>query len=81
MRGTIGLNSARPTRELITLVVLTMIALGYSLQQSLIVPALTTIQRELGASETTTTWLVTGFLLASSVATPIIGRLGDMYGR
>jgi MFS family permease len=81
MRGTIGSDNARPTRELITLVVLTMIALGYSLQQSLIVPALTTIQRELGASEITTTWLVTGFLLASSVATPIIGRLGDMYGR
>lgn len=72
---------ARTTRQTATLVVMAVIALGFSLQQSLIVPALTTIQRDLGASATTTTWLVTGFLLSSSVATPIIGRLGDMYGR
>lgn len=82
MRGTAkASDTARPTSELITLIVLAMIALGFSLQQSLVVPALTTIQRDLGASETATTWLVTGFLLSSSVATPIIGRLGDMFGR
>ena len=68
-------------REGVTLVILALIAFGFSLQQSLVVPALTTIQRDLGASATTTTWIVTGFLLSSSVATPIIGRLGDMFGR
>lgn len=71
----------RSARQTITLVVMAVIGLGYSLQQSLIVPALTTIQRDLGATATTTTWLVTGFLLSSSVATPIIGRIGDMFGR
>jgi MFS family permease len=81
MPGTTVHDDTRSPREVITLVILAVIALGFSLQQSLIVPALTTIQRELGASPTTTTWLVTGFLLSSSVATPIIGRLGDMYGR
>jgi MFS family permease len=83
MPGTTRTSSAdaRSTRELITLTILAVIALGFSLQQSLIVPALTTIQKDLGATATTTTWLVTGFLLSSSVATPIIGRLGDMYGR
>lgn len=65
----------------VTLTILSTIALGFSLQQSLVVPALTTIQLDLGASATSTTWLVTGFLLSSSIATPIIGRLGDMYGR
>jgi MFS family permease len=27
------------------------------------------------------TWLVTGFLLAAIVATPLLGRLGDLYGK
>ena len=27
------------------------------------------------------TWLLTGYLLSASVATSIIGRLGDMYGK
>lgn len=74
-------TDAPTTRQTITLVLMAVIGLGFSLQQSLIVPALTTIQRDLGASATTTTWLVTGFLLSSSVATPIIGRVGDMFGR
>ncbi len=71
----------RATREVATLAILALVALGFSLQQSLVVPALTTIQRELHAGPVATTWLVTGFLLSSSVATPIVGRLGDMYGR
>lgn len=71
-------SSARTT---VVLAVLTTAALVYSMLQSLVVPALTSIQRELGASETATTWIVTAFFLSSAVATPIIGRLGDMYGR
>src|SRR6202008_2657435 len=39
------------------------------------------IQRELGATQTGVTWLLTGFLLSASVGTAIIGRLGDMYGK
>ena len=27
------------------------------------------------------TWLLTGFLLSASIATSILGRLGDMYGK
>lgn len=35
----------------------------------------------LGASVSEVTWLITGFFLAASVATPIAGRLGDMFGK
>jgi MFS family permease len=76
-----GTASGRRSSTTITMVVLSAVALGFSLQQSLVIPALTTIQRDLDASATATTWLVTGFLLSSSVATPILGRLGDMFGR
>jgi EmrB/QacA subfamily drug resistance transporter len=64
--------------------VLAVLALGgisYALLQSLVVPALPEIQRSLHTSESAVGWLLTAFLLSASVATPIIGRLGDMYGK
>ena len=39
------------------------------------------MQHELHTTETGVTWLLTGYLLAASVGTSIIGRLGDMYGK
>ena len=39
------------------------------------------MQHELHTTETGITWLLTGYLLAASVGTAIIGRLGDMYGK
>jgi EmrB/QacA subfamily drug resistance transporter len=46
-----------------------------------VVPALPEIQSALHTSESSIGWLLTAFLLSASVATPIIGRLGDMYGK
>ncbi|MEA2324983.1 MAG: hypothetical protein QOD81_4833 [Solirubrobacteraceae bacterium] len=64
-----------------TLLVLAGAALAYALAQTMIVPAMPAIQRQLGGDAADTTWLLTAFLLTSSVATPIVGRLGDMYGK
>ena len=58
-----------------------MAALAFALQQTMVAPALPAIQEELGASATTVTFVLTVFLLTASVATPIIGRLGDMFGK
>jgi len=49
--------------------------------QSLVVPALPTLQQELQTTPTGVTWIFTAYLLAASVATPIAGRLGDMFGK
>jgi len=35
----------------------------------------------LRASPSTTSWILTAFLLSASVATPIVGKLGDVYGK
>ena len=47
----------------------------------MVVPALPELQRELGASTTWVTWVMTGFLLSAAVLTPILGKLGDRYGK
>ena len=64
-----------------TLAILALGALAYALAQTMIIPALPAIQKDYGASQTSSTWLLTAFLLTSSVCTPLLGRLGDMYGK
>ena len=53
-------------------------ALVVSLTQSMLVPVLGVLQRDFGANAN---WLLTSTLLAASVSVPIMGRLGDMYGK
>jgi EmrB/QacA subfamily drug resistance transporter len=65
----------------ITLGVLALAALAYALLQTMVAPALPEIQHELGATPTTVTWVLTVYLLSASVATPILGRLGDIFGK
>jgi EmrB/QacA subfamily drug resistance transporter len=54
---------------------------SFALLQSSTVTALPHIQRELGASQATASWILTAFLVSASVATPIAGRLGDARGK
>jgi EmrB/QacA subfamily drug resistance transporter len=65
----------------ITLAVLALAALSYALLQTMVAPALPEIQRDLDASTTSVTWVLTVYLLTASVATPILGRFGDMFGK
>ena len=64
-----------------TLGILALAGLAFSLQQTMIIPALPTLQRDLHTTTAWATWLLTGFLLVSAVATPILGKLGDQYGK
>ena len=64
-----------------TLVVLALGALAYALAQTMVVPALPEIQRQYGVDASDSTWVFTAFLVTSCVCTPILGRLGDMYGK
>lgn len=73
-----GTPRARPG---LTLGLLAVVCVSYVLQQTLVVPALPTIQRDLGTTTTWTAWVFTGFLLTSAVATPLLGKLGDTFGK
>ena len=65
----------------LTLFALSLGAIAYGLLQCFAIPALPEIQRELSASANSVSWVLTSFLISASVATPILGRLGDMYGK
>ncbi len=56
-------------------------SLAFALMQTLVIPALPVLQADLHTSAQWITWTVSIYLLTGSVATPIIGRLGDQYGK
>jgi len=64
-----------------TFAVLLLGVSAYALLQSLVVPVLPTIQRDLHTSQSTVTWVLTAYLLSASIFTPILGRVGDMVGK
>jgi len=70
-----------PVRFRATLAVLFLAVSAYGLLQGLVVPVLPVIQRQMHTSQTGAAWVFTAFLVCSSVATPILGRLGDIFGK
>lgn len=56
-------------------------SMAYALMQTFLIPALPVLQRELHTSTGWVTWTVTAYLLSGAVATPIISRLGDQFGK
>ncbi|GAB7106063.1 MFS transporter [Streptomyces phaeofaciens JCM 4814] len=69
------------TSTRLTFAVLATGAGVFSMLQSLIAPALPTVQHALHTSQSTATWVMTAYLLSASVFTPILGRAGDLIGK
>jgi EmrB/QacA subfamily drug resistance transporter len=67
-----------PTRSLL---ILSLGALAFALAQTMLIPALGELTHQLGTDASGIAWVLTGYLLAAAVATPIAGRLGDMFGK
>ena len=56
-------------------------AVDLGLELSIVLPALPALAVHYDASLIAVAWLATGFLLASVVAVPLVGRLGDLFGK
>jgi EmrB/QacA subfamily drug resistance transporter len=74
--------TATTQRQSVLLVVsgLMLVMLLASLDQTIVSTALPTIVGDLGGLEHIS-WVVTAYLLAITVVTPLYGKLGDLYGR
>src|SRR5947209_20457 len=72
-------RARRPTGAIIA--VLCLAGTTVSLQQTLVVALLPSFAQLLGVSGDDISWLITATLLTSAVATPVVARLADMYGK
>src|SRR2546425_9460506 len=74
-----GEAAAQPRVRLIFLALMLVLLLA-SLDQTIVSTALPTIVGDLGGLNHLS-WVVTAYLLASTVSTPLWGKLGDLIGR
>ncbi|RKS06762.1 EmrB/QacA subfamily drug resistance transporter [Nocardiopsis sp. Huas11] len=70
--------ASKPTA---VIAVLAFAGITVSLMQTVIIPIVPRLPELLGTSAAQAAWVVTATLLAGAVATPVAGRLGDMYGK
>ena len=54
---------------------------SFAMLQSLVTPVLPTIRADLHTSGSAVTWVITTWLLSAAVATPLLGRVGDLAGK
>jgi MFS family permease len=61
--------------------ILALAGIVAAITQTLVVPLIGELPTILGTSASNASWVITATLLAAAVATPVAGRLGDMYGK
>ena len=64
-----------------SLLILGAAALAFALAQTMLIPALGELTYRLDTDASGIAWLLTGYLVAAAVSTPVAGRLGDMFGK
>nr|WP_263298856.1 MFS transporter [Leifsonia poae] len=69
------------SRPALTFAILALSVGSFATLQSLVVPVLPVIQRDLGTTTAGATWTMTAWLISAAVATPLLGRVGDMVGK
>ena len=75
-------RSAPSSRSaIIALGALGLADIAFAFQQTAVIPAIPTIEHQFRAGSTWTAWLLSGYLVASSVATPLLGKLADLHGK
>ncbi|MBF6328612.1 MFS transporter [Nocardia transvalensis] len=71
-----------PARRIGAMTALALGVLSYGLMQTMLVPAIGVLQQAMHTGATGAAWAVLSApLLASAILTPLVGRLGDHYGR
>src|SRR3954453_23672773 len=73
--------AAREGHTRVVFLSLVLAGMAFALSQTVVSPALPEIQHSYHADPSSAAWILTGYLLAASVATPIVGKLGDLFGR
>jgi MFS family permease len=77
----LGTSEKIRTSTLVTLAILGSTILITMYGETMLLPAIRDIIRDLDISYSTSSWILTAYLISGAVATPIAGKLSDIYGR
>jgi MFS family permease len=64
-----------------SLLILGAAALSFALAQTSLIPAIGDLIKVFHTDAAGVAWTLTGYLLSAAVCTPVLGRLGDMFGK
>jgi EmrB/QacA subfamily drug resistance transporter len=64
-----------------SLLILGTAALSFALAQTSLIPAIGDLIKTFHTDAAGVAWTLTGYLLSAAVCTPLLGRLGDMFGK
>lgn len=84
--GVVSVDRPRPFRRVsaahpgVLIAVLCAAGISVSLMQTLLIPLIPELPKLLDTSASDASWAITSTLLTAAVATPVFGRLGDLYG-
>jgi len=74
-------RTGRHANTTLIVLFLSLAGLAFAVLQSLVAPALPAIAKDFHTNTGGISWILTAYLLAASVLTPVLGRLGDMIGK
>ena len=80
-KSTISYQNKIPKDAWITLTILSLIGLIIVYGETMIIPAIPDLVEDFNIPYNTTAWVLTAYLIAGAVATPIVGKLSDIYGK
>jgi MFS family permease len=61
--------------------ILSSVATMIMYAETMLIPAIPTLIKEFGITYSTSSWILTTYLLTGAVMTPIAGKLSDIYGK
>ena len=67
-----------PTKVLLTV---TAVALLVNYVETMVIPGIPTIQRDLSTTATVASWITSAFLIVGAAVSPLFGKLGDVHGK
>jgi len=76
-----GLKQETEKTGLGVLIIMALVPMFVMFIETMVVPALTIISSEFSSQSQWTSWVISSVLLTGAVATPVIGKLGDIHGR
>ena len=79
--GDVPVSDKIPTSAWKTLIILSSVGMIVMFDETMIIPAIPDFVEEFAISYSTSSWILSAYIIAAAVMTPIAGRLSDIHGQ